>query len=68
MPNSTDSTIFIGGEVKGGMNLGAMARGIASLMLNMVKSLSYGAFDHSFGSTNKKEGDNDLPHIVSGHP
>jgi hypothetical protein len=58
--NDKDSTIFIGGEVKGSMNLGSMAKGIAGLMLKMVKSLSYGQFDHSFGGTC-----DDLPHIVT---
>jgi|TARA_B110000090_G_scaffold157966_1_gene173798 hypothetical protein len=36
-PNASDAVVFIGGEIKGDMKLGAMARGIASLMLKMVK-------------------------------
>ena len=42
------------------LSLGTFARGVASLMLKMVKSLSYGAFDHSFGTK-----DGDMPHIVT---
>jgi len=54
-----EETLFIGGEIKGSMKLGTFARGVASLMLKMVKSLSYGMFGHSFG------GDKEVPHIVT---
>ena len=46
--------------MKGNMVLGWAMRSVASLMLKMVKSLSYGAFDHGFGSAA-----GDIPHIAT---
>jgi hypothetical protein len=63
--NATDhneSTLFIGGELKSKMTgLGSFARGIAKLMLKMIRMCAYGAFDSSFGN----EAENVLPHIVT---
>ena len=57
---SSSSTLFIGGEIAGTMKgLGTFSRGIASLMLKMIKLVAYGVFDSSFGT------EDILPHIVS---
>ena len=54
-------TLYIGGEIEEKMNIGVVLRTMAGMMLRLVKSLSYGKFHHSFGSTRMKE----KPHIVT---
>lgn len=54
-------TLYIGGEIEEKMNIGVVLRTMAGMMLRLVKSLSYGDFHHSFGSTKKRE----KPHIVT---
>eukprot|EP00946_MAST-07B_sp_MAST-7B-sp1_P002033 g2033.t1 len=54
-------TLYIGGEIEEKMNIGVMLRTMAGMMLRLVKSLSYGKFHHSFGSSREKE----KPHIVT---
>ena len=57
-----EATLFIGGEINNAMTgLGTFSKGIASLMLKMIKMTSYGAFDSSFGNTSEGV----LPHIVT---